>query len=46
MNDAAEQIAIDMGDEYEKALCDASQEEIIDLAGMLKINTSCFWNIF
>lgn len=28
-----EKIAIDLGDEYEQALTDASQEEIIDLAG-------------
>lgn len=28
-----EQIAIDLGEEYEQALTDASQEEIIDLAG-------------
>ncbi|XP_037026759.1 tropomodulin isoform X6 [Bradysia coprophila] len=33
--DAEEQIAIDMGDEYERALEDASQEEIIDLAAIL-----------
>lgn len=31
--DADEKIAIDLGDEYEQALTDASQEEIIDLAG-------------
>ena len=31
--DADEQISIDLGDEYEQALTDASQEEIIDLAG-------------
>lgn len=31
--DADEQIAIDLGDEYEHALNDATQEEIIDLAG-------------
>lgn len=31
--EASEQIAIDLGDEYEQALTDASQEEIIDLAG-------------
>lgn len=31
--DADEQISIDLGDEYETALTDASQEEIIDLAG-------------
>lgn len=31
--EADEKIAIDMGDEYEQALTDASQEEIIDLAG-------------
>lgn len=31
--DADEKIAIDMGDEYEQALSDATQEEIIDLAG-------------
>lgn len=30
---ADEKIAIDLGDEYEQALTDASQEEIIDLAG-------------
>ncbi|XP_052128361.1 tropomodulin isoform X1 [Frankliniella occidentalis] len=33
--DAEEQIAIDMGDEYEHALNDATQEEIIDLAAIL-----------
>lgn len=33
--DAEEQIAIDMGEEYEQALTDATQEEIIDLAGKL-----------
>ncbi|XP_054279355.1 tropomodulin-like isoform X3 [Macrosteles quadrilineatus] len=33
--DADEQIAIDMGDEYEMALSSASQEEIIDLAAIL-----------
>jgi hypothetical protein len=33
MKDAEEQIAIDLGDEYEQALSGASQEEIIDLAG-------------
>ncbi|CAG2060641.1 unnamed protein product [Timema podura] len=32
---AEEQIAIDLGDEYETALTDASQEEIIDLAAIL-----------
>lgn len=32
--DADEQIAIDLGDEYEQALNDATQEEIIDLAGI------------
>lgn len=32
---AEEQIAIDLGDEYEQALTDASQEEIIDLAAIL-----------
>lgn len=31
--EAEEQIAIDMGDEYESALSTATQEEIIDLAG-------------
>lgn len=31
--DADEQIAIDLGDEYEVALTSATQEEIIDLAG-------------
>lgn len=33
MQEAEEQIAIDLGDEYEHALSDATQEEIIDLAG-------------
>lgn len=33
MKEAEEQIAIDLGNEYEAALNDASQEEIIDLAG-------------
>ncbi|XP_055851236.1 titin isoform X5 [Episyrphus balteatus] len=32
---AEEQIAIDMGEEYEHALSDATQEEIIDLAAIL-----------
>lgn len=32
-----EKIAIDLGDEYEQALTDASQEEIIDLAGAYAI---------
>lgn len=31
--EAEEQIAIDLGDEYEQALSAATQEEIIDLAG-------------
>lgn len=31
--EAEEQIAIDLGEEYEQALSAASQEEIIDLAG-------------
>lgn len=31
--EADEQIAIDLGEEYEQALSAASQEEIIDLAG-------------
>lgn len=35
--DADEQIAIDMGDEYEQALTDATQEEIIDLAGTFSV---------
>lgn len=35
MLDAEEQIAIDMGEEYEQALTDATQEEIIDLAAIL-----------
>lgn len=35
LQEAAEQIAIDMGDEYEQALSDATQEEIIDLAAIL-----------
>ncbi|KAK7793954.1 hypothetical protein R5R35_005818 [Gryllus longicercus] len=33
--EAEEQIAIDLGDEYENALTEASQEEIIDLAAIL-----------
>ncbi|XP_075231843.1 tropomodulin isoform X3 [Lycorma delicatula] len=33
--EADEQIAIDLGDEYEQALNDATQEEIIDLAAIL-----------
>ncbi|XP_015022697.2 tropomodulin isoform X1 [Drosophila mojavensis] len=33
--EAEEQIAIDMGEEYEHALSDATQEEIIDLAAIL-----------
>ncbi|XP_072396230.1 tropomodulin isoform X4 [Diabrotica undecimpunctata] len=33
--EAEEQIAVDLGDEYEQALTDASQEEIIDLAAIL-----------
>jgi len=31
--EAEEQIAIDLGEEYEQALSTATQEEIIDLAG-------------
>lgn len=31
--EADEQIAIDLGEEYEQALSAATQEEIIDLAG-------------
>lgn len=37
MQEAEEQIAIDLGDEYEQALTDATQEEIIDLAGIYLI---------
>ncbi|KAI4459557.1 tropomodulin [Holotrichia oblita] len=33
--EASEQITIDLGDEYEQALTDATQEEIIDLAAIL-----------
>lgn len=33
--EADEQIAIDLGEEYEQALSAASQEEIIDLAGKM-----------
>lgn len=33
--EAEEQIAIDLGDEYEQALSAATQEEIIDLAGKI-----------
>lgn len=36
--EAGEQIAIDMGDEYEQALSEATQEEIIDLAGKCILN--------
>lgn len=44
--DADEQIAIDMGDEYEQALEDASQEEIIDLAGLLSLFCKIyFWSL-
>lgn len=35
--ESEEKIAIDLGEEYEQALNDASQEEIIDLAGMYSI---------
>ncbi|CAO1426843.1 unnamed protein product [Diamesa hyperborea] len=35
MQAAEDQIAIDMGEEYEQALSDATQEEIIDLAAIL-----------
>ncbi|XP_014255252.1 tropomodulin-1 isoform X3 [Cimex lectularius] len=35
LKEAEEQIAIDLGDEYEQALSDATQEEIIDLAAIL-----------
>jgi tropomodulin len=35
MQAAEDQIAIDLGDEYEQALTDATQEEIIDLAAIL-----------
>lgn len=31
--EADEQIAIDLGDEYEQALSSATEDEIIDLAG-------------
>ena len=42
LQEAEEQIAIDLGDEYEQALTDATQEEIIDLAGIYRlINISC-----
>lgn len=33
--EAEEQIAIDLGEEYEQALSAATQEEIIDLAGKM-----------
>lgn len=33
--EADEQIAIDLGEEYEQALSTATQEEIIDLAGKI-----------
>lgn len=38
--EAEEQIAIDLGEEYEQALSAATQEEIIDLAGK-KIDRFC-----
>lgn len=41
--DADEKIAIDLGDEYEQALTDASQEEIIDLAGKIKIKQKIYY---
>lgn len=40
--DAEEKIAIDLGEEYEQALTDASQEEIIDLAGTVQMSISSF----
>lgn len=40
--DADERIAIDMGDEYEQALTDATQEEIIDLAGKSTSSTMIY----
>lgn len=40
-----EQITIDLGDEYEQALTDATQEEIIDLAGMLYITVVLYFYI-
>lgn len=33
-NDDDEEIGIDLGDEYDQVLTNASQEEIIDLAGI------------
>lgn len=41
--EADEKIAIDLGDEYEQALTDASQEEIIDLAGT-QANRICHYS--
>lgn len=38
--EADEQIAIDLGDEYEQALSAATQEEIIDLAGKKIVSES------
>lgn len=39
--EADEQIAIDLGDEYEQALSAATEDEIIDLAGkILNLNLS------
>ena len=53
MQAAEEQIAIDLGDEYEQALTDATQEEIIDLAAILgfhqmvnvKTNEKSHWRV-
>jgi len=39
--EAEEQIAIDLGEEYEQALSTATQEEIIDLAGKMH----SFWKL-
>lgn len=36
MTKQEEEIAIDMGDEYESALTKASEEELVDLAGKLE----------
>ena len=40
---AEEQVALDMGDEYESALADATESEMVDLAG--KKPACCFFII-
>ena len=38
---AEEQVALDMGDEYESALADATESEMVDLAGEAPITDLC-----